>query len=23
MVWRALGQDGHPLKGSFTFTVMD
>ncbi|MDE2760403.1 MAG: copper resistance protein CopC [Paracoccaceae bacterium] len=21
--WRALGQDGHPLKGSFTFTIMD
>ncbi len=21
--WRALGQDGHPLKGSFNFTVME
>ncbi len=21
--WRALGQDGHPLKGSFTFTVIE
>ncbi|MCY4101307.1 MAG: copper resistance protein CopC [Rhodobacteraceae bacterium] len=21
--WRALGDDGHPVKGSFTFTVME
>lgn len=21
--WRGLGKDGHPMKGSFTFTVQD
>ncbi len=21
--WRALGQDGHPIQGKFTFTVME
>ena len=21
--WRALGQDGHPMNGSFTFTVIE
>lgn len=23
ITWRALGDDGHPVKGSFTFTVME